>query len=114
MATNTTRLGIRRVQGTDLFKPYTVDLPSIVDTIDAKAVQFRSALSALQVRDIGEVGQIRAGRVLAPADFTAMGLVTPIGLWNLGNVNDSSGNARTLTNKGTVPFGPGITGAATA
>jgi len=30
VATNTTRLGIRRVQGTDLFKPYTVDLPSIV------------------------------------------------------------------------------------
>lgn len=113
MATNTTRLGIRRVAGTDLFKPYTVDLPSIVDTIDAKAVQFRSALTALQVRDIGEAGQVRAGRVLVPADFTRLGLAVPLGLWNLGDVTDASGAGRTLTNKGTVPFGPGIMGAAT-
>jgi hypothetical protein len=113
VATNTTRLGIRRVAGSDLFKPYTIDLPSIVDTIDAKAVQYRSALAAVQVRDIGEVGQIRAGRVLTTADFTRLGLAAPLGLWNLGDVNDASGNARTFTNKGAVPFGPGITGAAT-
>jgi hypothetical protein len=113
VATSTTRLGIRRVTGTDLFKPYTIDLPSIVDTIDAKAVQFRSALASVQVRDVGEVGQIRAGRVLAPADFTRMGLAAPLGLWNLGDVNDASGAGRTLTNKGAVPFGPGIMGAAT-
>jgi hypothetical protein len=113
VATNTTRLGIRRVTGSDLFKPYTVDLPSIVDTIDTKAVQFRAALAASQVRDVGEVGQLRAGRVLTPADFTRMGLAAPLGLWNLGDVTDASGAGRTLTNKGAVPFGPGIMGAAT-
>lgn len=72
-----------------------------------------TALSAVQVRDVGEVNQIRAGRVLTPADFTAMGLQAPAGLWNLSNTNDSSGNGRNLTNKGSVTFGSGIMGAAT-
>lgn len=67
--------------------------------------------SALQVRDTGEVGQVRAGRVLTVTDFTNMGLSAPLGLWGLGDLTDSSGNARTLTNKGGISPGyPGITG----
>lgn len=69
--------------------------------------------SAVQVRDVGELNNIRAGRVLTAADFTNMGLSAPAGLWNLGDLTDVSGNGRSLTNKGTVPFGTGIKGAAT-
>ena len=71
-----------------------------------------SALSAQPILDVGIRNQIRAGRVLTPGDFTAMGLSTPVGLWNLTNVNDSSGNGNALINYGTyVLFGvPGITG----
>lgn len=71
------------------------------------------ASSAVQVRDVGEANNLRAGRVLTAADFTNMGLSAPLGLWNLGDLTDVSGNARALTNKGAVPFGPGIRGAAT-
>ena len=57
------------------------------------------------------LGQIRAGRQLAVADFTAMGLGTPVGLFNLsGLTNLGSGGA--LVNKGTVPFGVGVNGLA--
>lgn len=73
-----------------------------------------NAFAALMVRDTGEVNQIRAGRQLALADFTtALGLAAPVGLYNLSSTADSSGNARTLTNKGAMTFVPGITGAAT-
>jgi Concanavalin A-like lectin/glucanases superfamily len=82
--------------------------------LDAMRVGRRALVySAQPVRDIGEVGQIRAGRQLAASDFTAMGLSAPLGLWNLGSLADASGNARNLTNKGTVPFTTGINGAAT-
>jgi hypothetical protein len=64
------------------------------------------------VGSVGQVSQIRAGRQLTVADFTDLGLSAPLGLWNLSNVNDSSGSARNLTNKGAVPFGVGINGAA--
>jgi len=86
-------------------------IAGVAASLDAPVITVAAA--ARQVRDIGESNQIRAGRVLTAADFTNIGLAAPAGLWNLSNVNDSSGNARTLTNKGTVPFGPGITGAAT-
>jgi hypothetical protein len=65
------------------------------------------------VSDIGQSGQIRAGRQLAATDFTNMGLAVPLGLWNLGDLTDASGNGRALTNKGSVPFGVGINGTAT-
>jgi hypothetical protein len=71
-----------------------------------------SVISAQRVLDVGVPNQIRAGRQLTPADFTNMGLVAPIGLWNLSNVSDASGNGRNLTNKGSVPFGLGINGVA--
>jgi hypothetical protein len=79
--------------------------------LSTSVLQSTAVLTSTQVRDVGEFGQIRAGRVLTIADFTNMGLSAPIGLWNLGNVNDFSGNSRNLTNKGSVGFASGITGA---
>jgi hypothetical protein len=69
-------------------------------------------VTAKLVSDVGIINQIRAGRQLSVADFTSMGLSAPLGLWNMSNANDSSGNARNLTNKGAVPFGVGINGLA--
>jgi Concanavalin A-like lectin/glucanases superfamily len=74
-----------------------------------------SVLTQAAVLDVGMANQVRAGHQLAVADFTALGLSAPLGLWNLSDVNDSSGSGRNLTNKGGVPFGVGINGlAATA
>lgn len=70
---------------------------------------------AKPVLDVGVAGQIRAGRQLAATDFTTLGLVQPIGLFSLSNVNNAGSDARALTNKGAVAFGAGIEGiAATA
>ena len=69
-------------------------------------------LSAISVLDVGLVGQIRAGRQLTAADFTNMGLNAPLGLWNLSDLSDVSGNGRNLLNKGAVPFDIGINGLA--
>ena len=71
-----------------------------------------SILSARTIQDIGLSNQIRAGRQLSPADFGAMGLAAPLGLWNLSDLTDVSGNGRNLLNKGGVPFGVGINGGA--
>jgi hypothetical protein len=73
------------------------------------------AVASAQVSDVGQVNQCRAGRQLSLTDFTDLGLSAPRGLWNLSNLSDVSGNARTLSNKGAVPFASGINGlAATA
>jgi hypothetical protein len=69
-------------------------------------------LSGVPVLDVGMVNQRRAGRQLANADFTALGLSVPIALWNLSDTNDASGNTRVLINKGGVGFGTGINGIA--
>lgn len=67
-------------------------------------------VSSRQVRDTGESGQVRAGRVLTTTDFVD----TPaLAIYNLGSTADVSGSGFTLTNKGTVTFGSGVTGAAT-
>jgi hypothetical protein len=72
-------------------------------------------LNRVTVGDVGMAGQVRAGRALTAADFTALGLSAPRGLWNLSDLSDASGNGRALTNKGGVTFAPGINGiAATA
>jgi hypothetical protein len=89
-----------------------IDASNLSPIVLSQLGNFKQALSAIQVQDIGNLGQIRAGRVLTPADFTNMGLSAPLGLWNLGTVNDASGSARNLTNKGTVTFDTGITGSA--
>lgn len=97
--------------------PDTPDVPRDLGNLAADVETFtaRPAVAVLtdaQVRDVGEVGQIRAGRQLAAADFTDLGLAIPAGLWNLGDLTDVSGNARALTNKGAVPFGVGVNGVA--
>lgn len=71
-----------------------------------------AAVTAQPVSDVGIINQIRAGRQLTPADFTNMGLSVPIGLWNLSNLTDASGNGRTLINKGAVSSAVGINGGA--
>ena len=86
------------------------NLATKLDTITGRAAG--QALSAAPVLDIGVLGQIRAGRQLTVADFTALGLSPPTGLWNLSDLTDVSGNGRALTNKGAVPFGVGINGLA--
>lgn len=65
------------------------------------------------ILDVGLAGQNRAGRQLTATDFTQQGLAAPLGLWNLSSTSDASGFGRTLTNKGSVPFGVGINGQAT-
>jgi len=69
-----------------------------------------AVVTARQVLDVGIINQIRAGRQLTPADFTNIGLDTPIGLYNLSSFNDTSGNGRNLVNKGSIPFAKGING----
>jgi hypothetical protein len=84
----------------------------VLDPIAAlKAPVF--AAGNVTVGEVGVSGQLRAGHTLAATDFTAQGLAVPLGLWNLSDLTDASGNGRTLTNKGSVPFGVGINGAAT-
>src|SRR3954469_24553634 len=89
-----------------------IDASNLSPIVLSQLGNFKQALSAIQVQDVGNLAQARAGRVLTSADFTNMGLPIPLGLWNLGTVNDVSGNARNLTNKGAVTFDTGITGSA--
>jgi hypothetical protein len=69
-----------------------------------------AVVSAQPVLDVGVVNQIRAGRQLTAPDFTNMGLSPPLGLWNLSDLSDASGNGRALSNKGAVLFDYGING----
>jgi hypothetical protein len=69
-------------------------------------------LTAQPVLDVGMAGQIRAGRQLAVADFTSLGLSTPVALWNLSGSGADAANNQHLSDKGTVPYGGGINGAA--
>jgi hypothetical protein len=70
-------------------------------------------LAAAPVLNVGQVGQIRAGRQLSVADFTSLGLSSPIGLWNLSNLTNLGSDGRPLVNLGAVPFDTGINGLAT-
>jgi len=59
--------------------------------------------------------QIAAGHTLAASSFPLTSLTNKVNFWNLSGLTDGSGNAKTLTNNGTVPFtGLGLTGAADA
>jgi Concanavalin A-like lectin/glucanases superfamily len=59
------------------------------------------------ILDIGIPGQIRAGRMLTLEDFSNIGLVPPVGLWNFsGDFTDSSGNGLNLTAKATTAGNP--------
>jgi Concanavalin A-like lectin/glucanases superfamily len=86
------------------------NLANALDTITARAPG--SVLANAQVLEVGLPGQLRAGRQLAPTDFTTLGLGAPVGLWNLSDLTDASGFGRALSNKGAVPFGVGINGVA--
>jgi hypothetical protein len=93
-----------------------VDMQQLAERIDLLIPAGAGAglvLNRAPVLDVGITGQVRAGRQLTLADFTAMGLSAPAGLWNLSDLTDASGNARALTNKGAVTFTAGINGAAT-
>lgn len=64
------------------------------------------------VGNVGDVGQIRAGKVLSLSTFTDLGIsANNVALWNLSsNTNDSSGNGNDLTSAG-IPFtNPGLFG----
>lgn len=73
-----------------------------------------AAMASAPILDVGMAGQLRAGRALTVADFTNMGLSSPIALFNLTDLSNL-GSGGALSNKGAVPFGVGINGlAATA
>lgn len=68
--------------------------------------------SAVQVKDVGELNQIRAGRQFALTDVTGLGITAPVAGYNCSDLLDWSGNNRTLINKGGVTLGVGINGIA--
>lgn len=72
-------------------------------------------LGSVPILEAGQQNQVRSGRQLSVADFTTLlGLNQPIGLFNLSDLSNL-GSGLNLSNKGSVPFGPGINGlAATA
>jgi Concanavalin A-like lectin/glucanases superfamily len=107
----TPNLGLPRYAGTDP-ADFPTQVNAISDLLDTVVAKRRVAVTAAPILDVGVAGQVRAGRQLTAADFTALGLSAPLGLWNLSDLSDASGNGRALSNKGAVPFGPGINGAA--
>lgn len=86
--------------------------PTITTVMGFTPVRASTLLSAVQVRDVGASGQVRAGRDLAAADFTSQGLNAPLAIYNLAALTDASGNALSLTDKGSVAFAAGIGGVA--
>lgn len=90
------------------------DIQALAEELDLRipGSGAEGVLNGASVLDVGMPGQVRAGRQLTAADFTALGLAAPLGLWNLSDVSDASGNGRALSNKGAVPFGVGINGQA--
>jgi hypothetical protein len=66
-----------------------------------------AVLSAQPVLDIGTAGQIRAGHQLTVADFTDLGLLQPIGLWNLSNLTNLGSDGQSLVNRGPGPVNTG-------
>lgn len=91
----------------------TIDAGSVIGP-PGPAGPIGSDLSVLVQRailDIGMPGQIRAGRQLALADFSNIGLGVPVALWNFSNnLTDLSGGGHTLADRGTVTFTRGIEG----
>lgn len=92
-----------------------VDSPDVVRDLNALALALDSEYkypAEATVLDVGQVGQVRAGRALTVADFTTLlGLSQPVGLWNLSDLTNL-GTGGALVNKGAVPFAPGILGVA--
>jgi hypothetical protein len=77
----------------------------------------RRSFSSRRVLDVGQAGQIRAGRTLTVADFTTLlGVARPIGLFNFSApaIATNLGTGPALTNIGSVAAGPGIDGLPTS
>src|SRR3954469_7272203 len=108
---NTPVLGLPYPQASDT-ADVARDVQALAVKLDAvvPAQAGKTAVVSSLVGEVGQVGQVRAGRQLAASDFTTLGLSAPRGLWNLSDLTDVSRNARNLTNKGGVSFSPGING----
>lgn len=92
------------------------DSPDVPRDLNAVITALEANVKYIATKDIlsgGQVGQIQLGRPLLLADFTTQGYTAPVGLYGLADLTDSSGNAASLSNKGTVTFGTGLFGAAT-
>jgi hypothetical protein len=117
-------IGVVFAQGTLAARPAPGTTGRLYWATDTKAIYYDdgtawqagagsgSAGAALPILDVGTVGQIRAGRALTVADFTALGLSQPRGLWNLSDLSNLGSDGRALANKGAVGFAAGINGAA--
>lgn len=104
----TTKRSLRYPPGTGVTPDVARDLGYLTADLEAEV----GVVAQRAVLEVGLVGQTRAGRALAPTDFTEAGLNTPVAIWNCADLTDASGNGLALTNKGSVPFGVGIAGAA--
>lgn len=94
------------VTGTGI-SPYTIPVDTTSDaTLSIPGVP-------IQVQDVGQSGQVSAGRDLVLADFATLASLptVPVGLFNLGGLTNL-GTGGALTNKGSVGFTTGIGGAA--
>jgi hypothetical protein len=83
-------------------RPY--DLPigsdsSLVDSIDYTLIGA-----------VGDAAQLNSGHQLAASSFLSAAIGVNLSWYNLPDVNDDSGNARTLTNNNAATFGTGILG----
>lgn len=107
MPTPSAKRALPQIAGTD-----SPDIPRDVNALITALEAEVGYLATRAILDTGAVSQTRAGRQLANTDFTALGYSTPVALYNLGDLTDASGAALALTNKGAIPFAPGIEGAA--
>lgn len=97
--------------------PATLDDTTKIATtafVNASINERGATIAQRTVLDTGLVGQTRAGRTLAASDFTDIGDANLVALWGCNGLTDLSANALSLTNKGSVPFGVGVDGAASS
>lgn len=104
----TVKRSLRYPPGTGVTPDVARDLGYLTADLEAEL----GIVAPRQILDVGMVGQTRAGRQLSASDFTDCGAQAPLALWNLSDLTDASGNGRSLSNKGSVPFGAGVEGAA--
>ena len=107
----TPNLGLPRYSGADP-ADYPTQTNAISDLLDTHGRQTprRRHRATHPRRRRPRAGPRRASAVCKR--LHRLGLSAPLGLWNLSDLTDASGNGRALQNKGAVPFGPGINGAA--
>lgn len=90
--------------GITTFPMRAYDLPigsdsSLVDSIDYTLIGA-----------VGDAAQLNSGHQLASSSFPSAAIGANLSWYNLPDVNDDSGNARTLTNNNAATFGTGILG----